>query len=417
MKRSLAFPLALLFLLASAAPVLAAADPGQVADEIRDDGVYVEPGSDLSEAEAGRLVAEARNQGERLSVVVLTDDPVSGAVAFGDAVADRLTEHNLLFVLTPSDVGVAGEGDVYTASEIEAALDAADAAGGSDTDYVTNFVATLTGTDMAGEPVPAETATTQAAETAASGSSSSGGGSGFIWFIVIVAIVGLGVVWLVRRSRKKADTSQAARIAEAKAAVQKQIDNIANDILDMADEVRLSENERVQDFFEKASATFTEASEQLPSIKSPEAILKLSNELDVAIWQLDSAEALLDGKPLPTKPEPKRAEPEPSPPDHEIDRTVPSPSYDRRPTRRSSYSGSGLLEILIGVAGQVMAGGRVRSRGGMFGGGMFGGGSRVSSRRSGSAVPTSRSRVRRTSSGSSSRGTGGRIRMGRKRRG
>jgi len=331
-------------------------------------------------------------------VIVLSDDAPSGAVTFGDAVADRLTEQNLLFVLTPSDVGIAGEGDVFTTTQIQDALDIAVAAGGSDRDYVTNFVHVLTG-GTAAEPGGDGTS-----------GSSGGGGSGIIWFLVIVVVVGVGVVLLVRSSRKKADASAAAKLAAAKEAVQKQVDAVANDILDMADEVSASGNPQARQYFEEASAAYTAASERLAAATTPQALLDLSNELDVAIWQLDCTEALLDGKPLPAKPEPRKPEPPPAPAGSAAPAPGPVPGYDRRSTRRSSYAGPGLLDVLIGVAGQVMAGGRVRSRGGMFGGGMFGGGMsragrRTTSRSSGASRPRP-----------SSRGTGGRIRMGRSRR-
>jgi hypothetical protein len=396
MKRLPALLLTLLVLVATAAPALAAADPDEVAAAVRDTGVYVQAGSDLSAAEAGRLVAEARNAGERLSVIVLTEDPPSGAVTFGDAVADRLDGGNLLFVLTPSDVGIAGEGVEFTTTEIQHALDVADAAGGSDSAYVTNFVNALVATGAA---------------TTGGGTSGSSGGSGLVWFLVIVAVIGLGIVLLVWWSRRKTGATAAAKLAAAKEEVQKQVDAVANDILDMADEVRVSGNDQAETFFEQASATYSAASDRLAAAATPQALLDLSNELDVAIWQLDCAEALLDGKEPPPKPEPRTPEPAPTPTQPAATpptatAPTPAPGYRRRSTRRSSYAGPGVLDVLIGVAGQVMAGGRVRSRGGLLGGGMFGGGASRTARRSSS----------RSSGASRSRGTGGRIRMGRSRR-
>jgi len=102
--------------------------------------------------------------------------------------------------------------------------------------------------------------------------------------------------------------------------------------------------------------------------------MEISNDLDVAIWQLDSAEAVLDGKPKPPRPEAKRLDPLPRQTDQDrVTVPAPRPDYQRRPSRRSSYLGPGMLEMLIGVAGQVLAGsGRGRKpRGGGLGS-MFG---------------------------------------------
>ncbi len=409
----IAAPLILLLIAATAL----AAEPSDVAGEIRDDGVFVEPGSDLTESAAGDLVATVRNEGERFSIVVLTSDPGSGAVTFGDAIVDRLGESSgLIFVLTPDDVAVVGSGDVYTLDEIDDALDRAVDAGGFDTDYVTNFVEALTGIDVAATSDP---------EPAAPGASpdSGGGGFGFIGFIVIVGGALLLIFWLVRRSKQQDDLRTESQLAAARAEIQKQIDAVANDLLDMEDEVRSANNDRVDELYNAAGETYQEASDALVEADSAAEFLDITNDLDTAIWQLDSAEALLDGKSPPPKPLPKRLEPVPSPsPAQEGDSSggplgvPPRPShptggYARRPTRRSSGMSPNLIEMLVTLGAGALAS---RSRGPApaprarrSGGGFLPSPSRKGSRSS---------RSSRSSSRSSRRGTGGRIRTGRKRR-
>jgi hypothetical protein len=360
--------------LAQATPALAAEEI-DVARDINSQGFYVDSGAAIRDADISRLVEHASFEGEFVYFAVLDDNPSGGATFFADGVADRIDD-GLLVVLTPESVGYGGN-TTYSVSEIESALDTADAAGGNDLEYLTTFIEALTGTPV-GDPVGsgAGSATTVASSGTAEpqpATSSSGGGNGFLWFLVIVAAVGLFLWWMMRRSKKRQAQPPAMndRIVQARAVVQKQIDDVANDVLDLAEEVQVADNPQASQYYELASATYAAVSDEFADAKDPQSIIDLSQRLDEAIWQLDAAEAILDGNPIPPKPvkervviepEPKLTTPQPQRPSY--------PTYDRRPTRRSSYGGSGLFDILIGV-GSVLA----STRGRRGGGGLFGGGS------------------------------------------
>ena len=388
-----------------AAPSLAA-DIDEVARVVFDDGYYVEQGSNASESRISELVGEARGQGSRLMLVALSEEPNGGATTFAGAVFDRLGIDGLVVVVAPDSVGFEGEGDIFTAAEVNAALDAALDAGGNDTTLFTNFVHSLPGLAVVGTGT-----------TAASGSGGGGGGGGFFLFLLIAAAVVLLVVWFVRRSKKSRKPRDDSRIAQARHVVQKQLDAVANDILAMEDEVRVADNNRADDFYQTASQTYSAVIESFEDAHDPQPLIALSVRLDEAIWQLDAAEAILDGKPVPPKPEP------PSP--VILDRPAPqsrapAPGYGRRSTRRSSPIGPGMMDLLIGVAGSVLAGSGRRSRG--SGGGLFGG------RRTSRTTRSSRSSRSSPIPGPGSRGRSnspprkttrqrtGRIRGGRKRR-
>ena len=419
----------------AATPGAFAADAEDVASVVADTGVYVEVGASADTARVGELVSAIRSEGERINFVALSDEPIGGATTFADAVYDRLGE-GVVVVVSPLSVGWSGTTEVFTDAELDAAVDAGlDAE--TDGDVLELFTETLLGASVPGAPATTSPATAQPEPAA---SSSGGGSSVLIWVVVIAAGVGLFLFWRSRQNKTKGPRLD-PRLAEAKQAVQKQIDALANDIIDMEDEVRVADNEQADDYYEKAGITYGEVTDAFATATTAEAVLGLSNQLDVAIWQLDCAEAVLDGKPLPPRTEPKRLPaPEPAAPAG-VPQPAPSgsstlpprPDYSRRSTRRSSPMGGGLLEMLIGV-GTIMAG---RSRGGV--GGMLGGlgrssrGTRVPapsfpqvpsrSSRSGAPVPgpsssrssTSSSRSSRSSgrSGSTGRGRGG----GRRRRG
>lgn len=407
-----------------------AATISEVVDDAAEAGLYLDSGVSVSESDATQIVTAARNNGSRFYLIVLEDTPLGGNTVFAESVLDDLNvDSGTVFVLSPDDVGWVSDNEGFTEEDLESAYQYADARGGTDAEYAGNFVIGLFGEDVAAPDTDSVPATT-AASSSSSSSSGDGGGSGLIWFIVIIAGVGLLLFWLVRRGKKQTVNSVAEQMAKARAAIQKQVDAIANDILDMEDEVRTADNPEVDELYNQASDTYRTLEERLQQADMPQELLDISNELDVAIWRLDCAEAVLDGKPKPAQPEPKRIEQASTVPGDRVTIPAPRPDYQRRPSRRSSYMGSGMMEILIGVAGQVLAGGAMgrRSEGGMGGlGGLLGtrGGQRRDATpptRGGDGVvpgpgsPVPRSTRRATGQPTRRRSGGGRTRGGGKRR-
>jgi hypothetical protein len=405
-----------------------AADLQTVVEDVSVTGIYLDSGVSISQSDATEIVATARNNGSRFHLIVLDNTPLGGNTAFAEAVYDELgVAAGTTLVLSPDDVGWVSEEEGFTDADVEGALDFADAAGGNDAQYAANFVIGLFGESgtAAPEPITAESGTAAAAE-------STGGGSGFLWFLLIIGGIGVLVFWMIRKSGKQTVNAVAEQMAKARMAVQKQVDAVANDILDMEDEVRVADNAEADRFYNEASETYRTVTDELQKAATPQQLVDISNDLDVAIWQLDCAEAILDGKPKPTRPEPKRLEPVPGTSRDRVTAPAPRPDYQRRPSRRSSYLGPGMLELLIGVAGQVLGGGSRRPRGGGLGsmlrrppstpssgadgpaaksgGGIVPGPGSVVPRRPStrSSAPSSRSPRRRSG--------GGRIRGGRRRR-
>ena len=170
-----------------------------------------------------------------------------------------------------------------------------------------------------------------------------------------------------RRAKKSASSAADVRMADARKQVQAQIDALANDILDLEDEVRMAEDPRADRFFEDASETYGRIGDVVGASATPGDLLEISNDLDGAIWQLDSAEAIIDGNPLPKRPTRRTLALEPTAsigPAQVPERPV--PEYRRRPTRRSSYSAGTSADVLTMLGGAVLAG-RSRSGGGVGG--------------------------------------------------
>jgi len=339
--------------------VIAAAAPDEVAATVADRGFFVEQGAAASPSIVSDAVAKARFDGGDLHVAVLAEEPPGGATTFADAVLNRLGAGTVL-VVAPDSVGWASQGDIYTRAELDRALDAA-LEGGTDDEVVTRFVDAL-----------------RAAGGAGASSPSSGSGSGVLVLLLIVGglvlVVGL-VVWNgSRRSRHAA----AAVLADGRQKVQERLAAVANDIVDLDGEIALSDDEAAREHYERASATYTEVNEALPAASTPQALLELSAKLDEAIWELDAADAILDGEPVPPKPEPPKPHLTASSSEAPT-ATGAAPAGYRRSTRRSGYGTWDLLDMLA-AAGMMTAGRRgMRLPGGLGGSGMglpgtFGGG-------------------------------------------
>jgi hypothetical protein len=359
-------------LLAFAALAMIAASPGEVVSELEAQGFYIEAGSNASPGVVGDAVAEAGFAGGRLYVVVLSGEPGSGATFFADAVLDDLGSGTVLTV-APETVGYASDGNSWTADELNEAVDAS-LNGTSDDDVVVRFVESLTGAAVGGGG-------------SGSGGGTGGSGGGFIWLLLFVGGLAALFFYLRSRSQKTSATARSGRLRDFRAAAQEKLIEVANDILEMETEVTMSENPEVQQHYKSASAKYAEVVDKVGTVTDPEELLDLTYQLDIAIWELDVAEAYLDGKSPPKKPEPPKLEtpqPQAGGKSGPVINTPPPPAYDRRPQRQSSPSGPDLGNILLALlAARGMGGGGNYSGrwtgggGGSSGGRSAGGGPRL----------------------------------------
>lgn len=353
---------------ALAAVFLIAATPQETLPELESNGYYIEQGSTATEQVVSDAVFEGRADGGRLHIVVLAEEPPGGATTFSDSVLDLLDGDGYVLVVAPETVGWAGDGSFWTEGDMNAATDASLSAG-SDDDVVRSFVTTLIGQPVGG-----------GGDQPGGGSADAGGGFAILWVLVIGG--GLVAAWALanRRSREKRSVE---RMDEVKRLAHEKLNEVANDILEMEDEVAVSENAEVKEHYQRASTMYTRAMEDTARALTVEQMLEVSEELDLAIWELDCAEALLDGKPKPPKPTAPPSEPEvPNglrvPQSHgNLPTSVPGTvdQFDRRPQRQSSASNDMLTMLLTIMAMRGMGGrGGPGGFGGWTGGGRMGGG-------------------------------------------
>jgi hypothetical protein len=349
-----------------AALVVIAATPQEVVSELEANGYYIEEGSNASEQVVSDAVFEGRADGGRLYVVVLSDEPSGGAPTFADSVRDQLDGDGYVLTVAPETVGWAGDGTFWTADEMNAATDES-LDGASDDDVVERFVSALTGQPAGGgvEPGTGEP---------------SGDGFPMVWVLLIGGAI---VAFWVFASRRSRQGQMAERMESVKRLAKEKLDDVANDILEMEDEITVSDNAEVKSHYQRASTMYSQAIEDTERATTIKEMLDVSEELDLAIWELDCAEALLDGKPLPGKPKPPPHEPvlAPGPNVLEGDSTMPTSvpgtvdQFDRRPQRQSSGSNDMLTMLLAMMAMRGMGGrGGYGGFGGWTGGGRMGGG-------------------------------------------
>ena len=345
-----------------AAFTLIAATPQEALPGLEENGYYIEQGSAASEQVVSDAVFEGRSDGGRLYIVVLAEEPGGGATTFSDSVLDLLGGDGYVVTVAPETVGFAGDGTVWSADEMNTAIDAS-LGGGSDDEVVELFIGSLTGASVGG----------------GEGDISSGGGFPIVWVLVVgAAAVGVWVFFSRRNRARRAES----RLREVKQLAQAKLDEVANDILEMEDEVAASENAEVREHYERASGMYSKAIEDNRRASTVVAMLDVSEELDLAIWELDCAEALLDGKPKPPKPErpqPQAAAPPPPVPEGR-GTDAPPPrvpgtvdQFDRRPQRQSTGSQEMMTMLLTMMAMGGMRGGRRGGFGGFGGPGGFGG--------------------------------------------
>jgi hypothetical protein len=314
--------------------LVAAAQPADVAPTLRAQGFYVESGSNANPAAVESAVEEARFEGGALSVAVLAEEPGGGATIFAENTLNAMGGTGTVFVVSPETAGWASEGDIYSREQLDAATDAS-LDGGSDTEVVELFVSTLID-----KPV---------------GESEPGGGGGFPWGLVILAVIVAGIAFIIWKASQSSKRAKQQSIDAARAEVKKRLDDVANDIIDLEDEVATSEDPAVSVLYASATEAYTKALGSHEHATSPDELMVTAEDLDMAIWRLDSVEALLDGQPVPPKPEKPKPKPKPTAAVSGSPLTAPPrvpPTVYRRPDRRRSSGTAAMMAgMLLGSAG------------------------------------------------------------------
>ncbi len=285
MKRLLVWIVAVLILLAPTAAT--AADTADLADQAGFRHYAVEEGAPVDTNAMERLIGDLPAS-PVLYFIALADDPSDGADIVARDILNALPGGTLV-VVAPSDLGaVSTEFSDATLNEaLDASIDL------FDTSYVDGFRA------FAEELVTATVVVT----TTAAPESSGGGGTGILIPVVLIGGVVLLVLVLTRRGRKSDEKIQHRRLTEARAEIKTQLDTVANRILELSDQVSVADDDEATGHYRSATATFDEVQGAFEKAQTLADLEQLSDRLDTARWELEAADAITEGRPVPPEPE------------------------------------------------------------------------------------------------------------------
>lgn len=279
--------LSALVLSALAAPV-AARTAEAIADQVDFRGYYIQEGLDVSVEVMEELVDAHPDVG----FVALAGDLVEGADLAADQILAAVEEVDTVIVLSETDAGIVSA--VFDDDALDVAADAAFATTGDS--YEIDF-------EQMAEALPAQPgSTTQPAATP-------GRAGGFPLITVLLVAVVVAFVWMRLRSRKRAVADVQARVDTAKAEIRRQMVVIADEILEFSDRPDQDTNPAALEHYRKASDVYKGAEERLDTATGEPELEALSDDLDEARWELAAAEAILEGRPVPPKPEESKPEP------------------------------------------------------------------------------------------------------------
>ncbi|MGH8958632.1 MAG: hypothetical protein ACRDVK_08140 [Acidimicrobiia bacterium] len=258
------------------AALLLAPEPGidPIVDSLELRRYYVDEGAGVPTDELEALV----DRFDGVYFVGLESEVDADAVA--DSLLDQLGSGTIV-VLTPSEIGAVST--EYDDAQIDAALDDTVATGGSSYgEDFREFAGSLTGAPSVESP-------------------SDGGGFSLVPIVVVVGIVGVAGFFLWRGSAERSRAREKL-FTEARAEIRQQMDVIATEIVEMADDPRVASNETATTHYRQASETFRQAESRLAAASSLDQLEDLSDDLDRARWQLDASKAMVEGRPPPPEP-------------------------------------------------------------------------------------------------------------------
>lgn len=285
--RNRLLPLLVLTLLVAAGSVPAAAQ-SQAEIDLRDQGYYIEPGITPDAASIGRTVKAMRDAGYQFYAISIASETQD---------TQRVTDEVVSFfgggtaiAMGPDSIGATST--EFSPDELDTALDVVPPEA-TDAEVVESFARFLAPEVFEALPTPDP------------GVSSNGG---IPWgFLGVIALGVGGTYLLIRSSSKREERSRRQDLDEAREEIQAQLDAIANEILEDNEAVSLSDNEEAKDYFEQASKTYAEATDELEKAGSLDELENITDRLDEARWQLAACQALRDGEPVPPKPQRERA--------------------------------------------------------------------------------------------------------------
>ncbi|MFZ0493447.1 MAG: hypothetical protein WAM81_09685 [Acidimicrobiia bacterium] len=280
---------AVVALMLAAVPALAA-DVTSLANQAALRHYAIEDGAPVDVNAMEAMVAQLPSSPAFYFIALASDSPDGADLAASDILADLPS--GTVIVVSPTDLGAVSSD--YSNAQLSDALDAS--LDMFDTSYVEGF-GVFADTLLQADASPSG--------SSSSGSSAGGGRGGLVVLVLIAGLIVIAVI-AIRRGKKSDEQVQQQRFTEARSEIQGQLDAVANRILELSDQVQVAPNDQATGYFRDASATFDDVTDTFEKATSLAEFEDISTRLDKARWQLEAADAITEGRPVPTEPEERR---------------------------------------------------------------------------------------------------------------
>ncbi|WP_436892075.1 chemotaxis protein CheA [Nocardiopsis dassonvillei] len=263
----------------AAADTVEAPDSNAIAQELEDDGVFIDPSIDaIPSAEEGALEAAAAGAETPVYYVLLPTDAVNSDSALNALMEPVMAEvgDGLYGVLAGSEEFRVLSPNV---EDTEAIREIALREGGG------NQVDTLVAVPDAAEQV----------ESAAAA------GSTALWVLLVIALlVAGGIFLLVRNNRRKREELKAKQLAEIKQMATEDVVRLGEDVARLEIDLSAVDDDTRTDY-SRAMDAYDQAKSRLDTIREPEEIRQVTNSLEDGRYYMTATRARLNGDPVPDR--------------------------------------------------------------------------------------------------------------------
>lgn len=126
--------------------------------------------------------------------------------------------------------------------------------------------------------------------------------SSFLALGAVSTVALLAIVIIFWWKKRQDQRTRTARMEETRNDLRRRLDDVANDILRLEEQVKMSDDGAALAYFRDASVAYASILKDLDHAHGTRELSRLATRLDTAIWNLDAADATIAGQPLPPRP-------------------------------------------------------------------------------------------------------------------
>ena len=264
----------------AAADTVQPPESGTIAQELEDDGVFIDPavGDAIPAAEENALEAAATGAESPVYYVILPTGSVNSDSAL-----------NALMEPVMADVGDGVYGVLAGSEEFRVLSPNVE-----DTAAIREIALREGGRNQVDTLVAIPDAVQEVEDAAAAGAAS-------LWFLLAAAVVIAGGIFLfVRSNRRKQAERKAKELAEIKQMATEDVVRLGEDVARLEIDLSAVDDETRADY-SRAMDAYDQAKSRLDTIREPEEIRQVTNSLEDGRYYMTATRARLNGLPVPER--------------------------------------------------------------------------------------------------------------------